>query len=467
MAVNTSPQFRADIEQYLDEEVLPLARRQLVAYRFGEPATLPEGRGTVYTATRWNRVPLPAAPLNEGVPPVGETLTIQQVTCQLLQWGDKITITDVAELTIKHPVVQQAKRLLSLQIAETLDRNTFNALNGGTQVNYVNERGARASILVGDVLDTTTVNRTSANLVTYGSPRFLGDEETDAEIDAMAGGSRASENPRTHPHYVALIHPLVRNDFMQNPTVVTAWSYSDLNRLYNAEIGEWGQIIFCESNMIPFWQGQANTGINPTGSTTGGALANGTYVVQVTGSDTQNQYESQIYQQNTSISVGGSGAGSITLTMPSTAGSTNFVPASSPTFTYSVYISQPGGTTTNNLALSPQGPTVGPLAGMATQLAPGATITLTGIGLAQTPPAAPATGVTVFPTYVFGRGAYAQVKLKDVEWTALFDADKSDPLNQQRMVGWKCFYGTCLTNVSFMGRIESSASAASQTSLWQ
>jgi len=95
---------------------------------------------------------------------------------------------------------------------------------------------------------------------------------------------------------------------------------------------------------------------------------------------------------------------------------------------------------------------------MATQLPPGAVVTLTNIGLPQTPPAAPASTVTVYPTYVFGRGAYAQVKLKDVEWTALFDADKSDPLNQQRIVGWKVFYGTCLTNVAFMGRIESTAS---------
>src|SRR5215469_4784156 len=150
MATNTSPQFRADIESYLDDEVLPLARRQLVAYRFGEPATLPEGRGTSYTATRWNRVPLPYAPLSEGVPPIGQTMTIGQVTCQLNQWGDKIQITDVAELTIKHPVVAQAKRLLALQVAETLDRNSFNSLMGGTQVNYVNQRGARASIVAGD-----------------------------------------------------------------------------------------------------------------------------------------------------------------------------------------------------------------------------------------------------------------------------------------------------------------------------
>ena len=69
-------------------------------------------------------------------------MTIQQVTATALQWGDKVTITDVAEMTIKHPLFQKAIELVGLQLSETLERNTFNALMGGTQVNYVNRRGS-------------------------------------------------------------------------------------------------------------------------------------------------------------------------------------------------------------------------------------------------------------------------------------------------------------------------------------
>jgi hypothetical protein len=31
----------------------------------------------------------------------------------------------------------------------------------------------------------------------------------------------------------------VAGDLRQNQTIVTAWSYSDINKLYNAEVGEW------------------------------------------------------------------------------------------------------------------------------------------------------------------------------------------------------------------------------------
>ncbi len=439
MPANQASGFQADVINYIDKKTLPLARRQLVAYQFGDPLTLPEGMGNTYTATRYNRLPLPFAPLSEGVPPIGETMTIQQVTATAQQWGDKVIITDVAEITIFHPLFQKAIELTSLQISETLERNTFLALMAGTQVNYVNSRGSRGALLAGDVLDTTTVIRTDAALETLGAPRFMGDEQTDTKIEANAGGKRASENPRAMPHYAALIHTLVIGDFRQNATVVQAWTYSDLNRLYNYEAGEWSGIRFCKSNMVPTWTGYAQ--INGAYSANAGTFGTTSQYIIVTGQDTQNQYESYICAVSTSITMSAANGG-ITVTTPNVVG-----------FTFNVYV----GTTTSpsNLGLCASGPTQGPLAGQATQLPPNTTVTITGTGIAQTPPAAPGPGMTVFPTFVIGRGAYGQVKLKDVEWSYLKDADKSDPLNQQRIVGWKTFYGTILTNVAFMARIES------------
>jgi hypothetical protein len=195
--------------------------------------------------------------------------------------------------------------------------------------------------------------------------------------------------------------------------------------------------------MVPSWTGVA--AITGTASASGGSLATGSYFVQVTASDTQNQYESRVYQVSGSIAVTGPN-GSISVVLPALPG-----------FTFSVYI----GTTSSpaNLALCAAGPTYGPLTGNATQLAPNQTVVLTGTGVAQTPPAAPATGVNVFPTYVFGRGAYGQVKLDNAKFALLKDADKSDPMNQIRVLSWKLMYSTILLNVAFMTRIESSATA--------
>jgi N4-gp56 family major capsid protein len=441
MAVNQSSSFQADVEAYIADKTLPLARRQLVVYQFGDPLTLPKGRGLTYTATRYNRVSLPYAPLSEGVPPVGEIMTIGQVTATALQWGDKITITDVAEMTIKHPLFKKAIELLGLQVAETLERNTFNNLMGGAQVNYVNSRGARSSLVAGDVMNIHELNRAYAMLLTLGAPRFMGDEMTDTKLEADAGGSKASSNPRSMPHYAAVIHPFCAGDLRENQAIQTAWSYSDVNRLYNYELGEWSGIRFCMSNLVPSFTG--NAAIQGTAGSAGSLATSANYYIIVTAQDTQNQYESQVYLISNAISVTGPN-GSISVILPVLAG-----------YTFNVYV----GTTTSpsTLGVCAAGPTVGPLQGQATQLAGGQTVVITGLGTAQIPPAAPASGVTVYPNFIFGRGAYGQIVLDDTKFTYLKEADKSDPLNQLRVVGWKTFYGTIFLNNQFMMRVESTS----------
>lgn len=439
---NTSSQFSADIQNFIQKKTIRLVDRQLVLYQFGEKATLPKNRGTVYTASQYNRVNLPFAPLSEGIPPVGETMTLTQVSATAQQWGDTINVTDVAELTIDHPIFQKAIELIALQQSETLERNTANVLMGGTQVNYVNSRGSRAAVISTDYLNPFEINRAVGALRTIGAPEFMGQANEDEKVTA-GKPSMASKDPRGFQHYVAVMHPLVEQDMRNNSTIVTAWSYSDINKLYNNELGEWGGVRFTRSNMVPFFTGVAN--VAATGATTGGSLPAATYSVGVTGSVAQNGYETLIYQK-ADVVVGGSGAGSITLTTPNTAG-----------YLFNVYITSGAGAALVNLGLSPQSPTVGPLAGNAVQIAPNTAVTITGIGVSRTPPAPPATGVTVYPTFIFGKGAYAQVMLDEAKVTYLDKAEKLDPLNQLRIVGWKIFYGTLIINQQFFMRIESAS----------
>lgn len=439
---NPSSNFSADISNFIQKKVQPLVQRQLVAYQFGDQLTLPKNRGTTYTASRYDRIPLPFAALSEGVPPVGQALSLAQVNATAQQWGDIVTIPDVGDMTIEHPLFEVAIGLSAMQQSETVERNTMNALMAGSQVNYVNSRGSRAALQAGDVLNPHEVNRMVGALRTIGAPEYLGQMEEDAKITA-GKPSKASIAPQGHSHYVGLIHPLVEQDMRENTTVATAWQYSDINRLYNNELGEWGGVRFCRTNMIPTITGVATVG--GSGSATGGALSDGTYYLKVTASNSITQYETRVYQVSSGIVLNaGTAVQSLTLTTPATTG-----------LTYSVYMGT--ATTTLNLGLSTAGPTTGPMAGQATQIPPNTAVVITAAGLLQTPPAAPTTGLTVFPTFIIGRNAYGIVMLDDVKFTYLKAADKLDPLNQLRIVGWKLMYGTIILNQNFFGRIESTS----------
>ncbi|MDE2343056.1 MAG: N4-gp56 family major capsid protein [Betaproteobacteria bacterium] len=445
MATNTASNFSADVGKFIQKKTLELTQRNIVLSQTADKIPLPKGYGTTYNAFRYERVPLPYTTLSEGVAPTGETMSITQVTGTVSQWGDLIRITDVAELTIYHPVFTKAVELVGYQVAETIERNTANAIMGGTQVNYVGAVGSRASLTSTSYLTPHEINRAVGTLVTLGARYFR--DGAGADLKNKAASDAKGIDAVTAPHYVGVIHPLVEQDMRENSTVATAWQYSDIGKLYNNEIGQWGGIRFTRSNLLPYWTGVATVG-NGTPSTSGGSLATGTYYLQVTASDNNTQYERLIYQVGSGTSVTGP-TGSISITVPSTAG-----------YTYNVYI----GTTSSptNLAASASGPTTGPLSGQAVQLAPGTTAVLTAVGTAQTPPAAPATGVTVYPTFILGKEAFAQIELDSLEMFYLKDADKSDPNNQTRVVSWKIFYGTMIMNNNFFMRIES-ASAFSAT----
>ena len=446
-ATNFSSTYAADVSNFIQKEKLPLVQRQLILYQFGQSLRLPKQRGTTYTASRYDRANLPLAPLSEGVPPIGETIPLTQVSVTAQQWGDTITVTDIADFTIEHPLFETAKDLIAMNAQETLERNTCNALMANTQINYVNTRGSRGALVAGDVMNSHEVNRMVTALKIIGAPQFLGQLEEDSKITA-GKPSMASKSPAGRKHYVVVCRPEVEADLRESPLVTNAWAQSDVNRLYNDEIGEWGGTRWVASNMLPYFIGVAapTTGASATNgsytaNTTGGSLANGTYYVQITGFLTQQGYETAIGAASASISVGGTGSGSVTVVLPTTTG-----------YTYAVYLST--NSTPNTLGVSSSGPTVGPLAGQAIGLAAGSTVTITGVGSSRTPPAAPGTGLTVFPTFFFGKDAYAQVMLDDMKFYYLKGAEKVDPLDQLYMVGWKAMWNTLILNNNFMGRVE-------------
>ena len=74
----------------------------------------------------------------------------------------------------------------------------------------------------------------------------------------------------------------------------------------------------------------------------------------------------------------------------------------------------------------------------------------------STPPAAPQTGVTVYPMFIFGEDAFGSIELEggNTSWSYLNQAEKADPQNQLRIVAWKTWSGAMILNAQFMARIE-------------
>ena len=452
-----APSLSSDVTRYLADDLLPLTLTELVMFDFSEKLVLPKGHGTTYTMSRYARISLAFAPTAEGVPPIATPLVVSQATVQLSQWTALVTITDVTQLTIKHDTFKIAKERLTMAAAELMERNCINAVMAFPNINYVNQKGSRASLAQTDVLNPQEIQRAFAFLETLGVPMFKGPKATSAgaTVKKRAGEGQpgALSAPRSAPHYVVVMHPMVQADFRNNPQVQFLSSYSSPNRLYNHEIGEWNSMRFCTSNFIPNWTGVAaytggtlNNAAGIIAYTSGGTLANGNYQVILTAQDEIFQQESIVWIQtgNVTGNSAGTNQGSIQIQLPTTY----------PGYLFNVYVSAAGSTTVANLGTSTSGPTQGNLQGQATQLPNGALVTITGVGVSKTPPAAPAAGVTVYPTFIFGVDSFATVTLSDIEVNYLDKAEKIDPANQIRMASFKFYNGTFIKNASFALRIE-------------
>ena len=440
VTVNTSTQYAGATTRVIARKALEETQRYLVIYQFSDKETMEHGHGVTWSAIRWSRLPLPQYPVAEGVAPVANQLSFTQVMGSAVQWAGRLVFTDVALITTQQSLITEGSRMLGMQLGEMKERNGMVALMSGTQVNYANAVGSRASLAAGDNLNPTDVSRTFANMVNLGVHMWNGQtgEDVQRSIDYTA---RASEKTiKGVEHLVAVGNAFPLDDLANNPTVVAAWQRSDINRLYINEMGYWKGITFCRSNMIPSFVGVAQ--VNGTPGT--GSLTTATYTIQVTGWDNQNFYESRIYQVSADISVV---AGGINVTMPSTPG-----------FTYAVYVGVGSGAAPANLGLTTSGPTSGPFSGQAIGIAPSTAVVITGLGSMAIPPAAPTTGITVYPTFVFGKNAFACLKLEGVSWNRLMDADKSDPHNQLRSIGWKVFEGWVIKDQRYLARIETTAS---------
>jgi N4-gp56 family major capsid protein len=440
VAVNLLSAFSSDIENIISDELLPLTQNRLVVYPLGEPKKMPKGRGTTYTKVRFNRLPLPSSPMQEGVPTVGIPMTVSEVTVTMQQWGGLVVLSDRATYTIKHDTLAKARELISIQAAETLERNTFNTLLGFTQVNTANSVGSRASLAAGNVLTVTDLERSVAQLSNLGAYEWDGTEDVNPRYDAHRDADALARRMPS-PHYIMVCHRFVASDLRMQSNFVQASAYSDVNKLYNSEFGQWAGCRVVASNMCPFFTGSAL--ISGTPSASGGSLATSTtYNIIVTEADPMRQYEQVVHQISGNISVTGPN-GSISVVLPASAN------------TYNIYIGTTS--TVTNLAACAAGPTTGPFIGQATQLAGGQTVVLTAIGVFQIPPSAPATGVTVYPSWVIAKYAFTQVVLDDIEVTLLDKADKADPFNQLRECTWSVDYGTMLDNNLFAIRIESAS----------
>lgn len=417
MTVSSGSLSGGSVQEYIAAELLILAEKSVVFQQIGEKAQMPSGAGKTYQFNRYNRLPLPRAPLAEGVPPVSNNLDLTTVQATADQWGAYIALTDVAVLTIQHPLLAISIQLLAMQAAELIDRNIIDVLQQGTSVTYGGSATANSGLTTvsTDSLTDLVVQKVVARLRKRGATTYEGTK------------------------YLGVIDPAMEQDVTTaaNSAFVQASAYSNQMALYNGEIGTWRGVRWMVSNFIPTLTGVAAASYT-TPTSPVGTFAAANYRVTTAYYDANTGMLAQL-TQNAAVTF--AAADSLGAALPADA---NYV--------YKIFVGLASGGATDIMYQgvdSTYGTGFMPASAASVILAPptsGASIAGSYI---------PAAAAVVHFGWVFGKQSYCVVDLQNLQtFVSKNEATPDNPLVQIRTVGYKFMHKPVIQNNDFMERID-------------
>jgi N4-gp56 family major capsid protein len=147
----------AEMITYMSAKALEVAVTNTVLDQFGDRQPLPAGASKTIRFTRLEKFSVASTPtqLTEGVAPDATGVTINYVEATMEQYGFVARLSEVAELTARHPVIQLTLNRMGLNAAETYDQLIFNTLAAATNVYRPNNRASNSTLVASDLIGYT------------------------------------------------------------------------------------------------------------------------------------------------------------------------------------------------------------------------------------------------------------------------------------------------------------------------
>ena len=213
-AANNTNVLSPTMKTFYDTDLLENAREQLIYAQLGRKQALPANHGKVVEWRKWNTLP-DAEKLTEGVIPTGKKLGMTDLTVEIAQYGEYVTVSDVLDLHATDDVILGATEELGAACAKTYDKLVRDVLLTGT--NVIEDEGNMTAALVAKAV--TALKKKNAKTI--------------------------------NGKYVAVVHPSVAHDLRNDQAWIEAHKYAATAEIFNGEIGELHGVRFLETTMAP------------------------------------------------------------------------------------------------------------------------------------------------------------------------------------------------------------------------
>lgn len=225
MAATTSSTLSADLQTFFAKKLLKQAEYTTRLDDYGHIENIPSRSSKTISFTQYSDLGLATGALTEGVAPTDTALAATAINATIDQYGAFVTLTDLAELTPKHPVTTKTLELLGTQAGRTRDRIIENTLVAGTSVIYAGSGNlARTDLAEADVVTSQNIRQAVKTLRQNGAMDWDG-------------------------YFVMIVDPSVSAD-LQADSEFQTMSARRTDRIFKGEIGTWFGVRVVESNTL-------------------------------------------------------------------------------------------------------------------------------------------------------------------------------------------------------------------------
>lgn len=226
--VTTAAGLSDEMKTYYSDYLIDNAVPKLVHDQFGQNHPIPKNGGKTIQFRKYSPLGKLTTPLQEGVTPDGQSLSVSVIEATVQQYGGYVTLSDMLLLTAVDNNLVQATKLLGAQAGATLDTIVREVLNGGTNAIFAGGKSARGDLTSTDVLTVEDIKKAVRLLKTQNAEQINGS-------------------------WVGIIHPDVAYDLTNDPAWKDVKTYSDPSDIYEGEIGKLFGVRFVETTEAKIW----------------------------------------------------------------------------------------------------------------------------------------------------------------------------------------------------------------------
>jgi N4-gp56 family major capsid protein len=224
MAMTTLTQLPPEVRTYFDRMLLTLARPYFIYDLFAQKRQIPLNSGDQMVFRRYGTLSAATIPLTDGQTPSGDQLSVTDFKAMISWYGSFVTITDQVQYVVQDRVLNEATKVLSLQLGLTID----------TLVRDMMVSTASTILCTKGLNGNTPTNLTDADIqiaviaLRQGNARYM--------TNPMPGENKFNTAPQ-RPCYWGFMDVSLQNDLENVSSFTSAANYPNQTNALEAEHG--------------------------------------------------------------------------------------------------------------------------------------------------------------------------------------------------------------------------------------